>query len=359
MPVHNPSLEQDAFLRKLSYLKKYASISGVDLTARDWSSYPEIIYSNIGANVLFRLLLDLYLALSAHLDPSKFKYNPIDFTKVFVEEYEPRPFAPPKGRLDDGDIETMMWYFRQFAVTREGTYYKLDRTTLSQIMSYLVSQLVKRGADEDWARMLFELYSVVEGKLQNATIVGLAIVGVSVVQPPTFKVRLPPDFTQTLDCENLYVYESHVNVARVNYARVFKTPGSWKKETADYFKSKVDEQITWQSSMSFSPEMVFWPRIFLWTRVEDLHWEGGEYQLELQRIRNEIKPILDKYGVINFVRTQYLNFAYELYYLTHKGHRTTRWWKPNLTKEDLIERYKASGLDENILKEIATKLGVI
>ena len=355
---HEPDLSRDPFLRKLSYLKRYASIQGVDMTARDWSGYPEIIHTNVGANLLFRFLMDLYLALSAHLDPSKFHYYPIDFTTVFEEYYEPRPFTPPKGTLDDSDIERIIWYFRQFATTREGVYYKLTRRTLSHIMNYLIDQMVARGADSTWAQMLFELYSVVEGKLQVATIVGLAIVGVSIVQPSTFTVRLPPDFTQTLECENIYVYESHVNIARVNYARVFHPPGSWKKETADYFKSRVDEQITWQSSMSFSPEVLFWPRVFLWTRTENLHWRGGEYQLELQRIRNEVKQVLDKHGVLTFFRTQYLNYAYELYYLAHKGHRTTRWWKPNLTKEDLIERYKSAGLDENILREIATRLGV-
>jgi len=356
-PVHNPSLGQDAFLRKLSYLTGYASVEGVDLTARKWSSYPGIIYSNIGANVLFRLLMNLYLSLSAHLDSSRFRYFPIDFTQVFEEYYEPRPFPPPKGRLDDSDVELLTWYFRRMATTREGVFYKADRLSLSKLMEYLVGQMKTRGADETWARYIFDLYAVVEGKLQVATIVGLAIVGVSRVQPRTFTVRLPPDFTQAMECENLYVYESHVNIARVNYARVFKVPGSWKKETADYFASRVDEQITWQSSMSFSPEMLFWPRVFLWTRVDDLHWEGGKYQLELQRIRNEVKPILDANGVANFFRVQYLNFAYELYYLRHRGHRTTRWWKANLTPEDLIEKYKAAGLDEAILRQIARKLG--
>jgi len=59
----------ETLIRKLRYVTRFASIEGLEITSRYWASVLEYIHTNIGANILFRFILDMYLALSAHLDP--------------------------------------------------------------------------------------------------------------------------------------------------------------------------------------------------------------------------------------------------------------------------------------------------
>jgi len=343
----------ETLIRKLRYVTRFASIEGLEITSRYWASVLEYIHTNIGANILFRFILDMYLALSAHLDPSKFEFHPIEFIKAFVEVYEPRPFLPPKGKIPNEDIERMIWFLRWRMTTKEAVYYNMDKGSAKYWAEYIKNILIKYGADPIYAQLLLELYSICEGKLTVSAIVGLAVVGVTKVAPPTFKVRIPPDYTKTIECENAYIYESHVGIARVGYSRVIELPGSLEEFVAEHISSRIAEHIKRQSVIASSPEYVFYPRVFFYQRLRKMHYTGGGKQLELQRIRNLIKPILDRNGVIAQFRVAYLNFAYELKYKDHMGHEHTKYFKRNLTKEDLINKYVNMGLSRPILNQIA------
>ena len=71
-----------------------------------------------------------------------------------------------------------------------------------------------------------------------------------------------------------------------------------------------------------------------------------------------VKDILNRKGIMAQHRLLYLNFAQEYVYLYHpKERRPEEWgrskeWKKALSREDVVEKYKALGADESILNEI-------
>jgi len=217
---------------------------------------------------------------------------------------------------------------------------------------YIKEMLVAYNADPLYADILFELYAVVEGKLPVLSIVGMAIVGITKVAPPTFPVRLPRDWKTTIECQNAYVYESHVGIARVGYARVIMLPGSLTEDVVKHISGRIDLHIRRQSTIASSPEYVFYPRVFFWRRIDRMHWRGGAKQLQLQRIYQEIRPVLDRNGVIVQMRNAYMTYAYEIRYMYHAGHEHTKYFKMNLTPEDIKRKYIIMGLDKNILDQI-------
>jgi hypothetical protein len=87
-------------------------------------------------------------------------------------------------------------------------------------------------------------------------------------------------------------------------------------------------------------------------RVDQYHYHGGTQQLKMQYNIKNIKPILDKHGVISNMRSMYYNFAHELCYASHDSHRLYKKWRKLVAEEDIIQKYIRMGCDEHILREI-------
>jgi len=345
--------------RKRKYVDRFASIPGVHITISYWSLLQPLIHGNIADNLVFRLLLDMYLCLLAHMDYTQFDFNSdVNFYEIFVELYEPRPFTPPKGTVDDRDIERMLWDLRQRLLHRQPYYVEKTGLTAETLIREMKDFLVSRGAEEWWVDYIVTLLAQVAGKMMALCVVGLATVGTARVAPPTYEVYLPPRFEEKIDVENVYVLESPVGIARVGYARVIKKPGSLEPEVMEVWWSRVDEHLKRQSTIASSPEYVFYPRVFFWQRVPRLHLKGGHHQIMLQNITNIVKRVCDKHGIIGPARTTYQNFALELKYKDYPGHEKETWWRRLMTPEEVIEKYVKRGCEKAILEEIRTLLGV-
>jgi len=199
--------------------------------------------------------------------------------------------------------------------------------------------------------------SVVEAKVCNCAYVGFSIVGISKVMPKPasstfFTIRDYADWITEYDFETVTLYENFVGYSQVGYSRVSSEDLLTMPELADWLEEDILEERLWKGVIAMSPEQAFYPRIFFWKKVDKLHWTGGAHQLRMQELTQKVKQILDKEGIIAQFRISYLNFAHELFYLKHEGHRYYKQYKLILTEDDLIDKYKRLGLDETILRRI-------
>jgi len=362
----------EPFLRKYHYLVKLASTQGVELSMLRWESILKFIDLGIGWNLLYRMLLDMFLELNLHFDPSQFDWWDIAFEEQFTQPFmkiEKAKYGASKynysiydpEQVTSQNLERLAWELRYKATEEDAAAWKQAGEALLKHLLIHKDFLLKRDVRESYAQAILDTLALVEGKLLSACYVGFNVVGISKVMPPrrsltTFKLRNPQDWTSEMTFKTVYVYESHVGFSRVGYARVVSLNMPERNPLKRELSAKLLEEIrAFKQRVGMvqqGPYQVLYQRVFFHQREERLHWTGGEHQLRIQRIKNEVRRLLDEYGVIGNFRAGYIAFALELYYLNYDPHRLWKRWKKVLTEEELIEKYKKMGFDETILKAI-------
>ncbi len=358
--------------RKLKYLATLASPEGVDLAMRKMAYRLPVINLNITYAVLFRLLLDLYLHLNLHFDFSMFEWHPIDFTTEFTIELpkvEKAKYGESKydfsiydpENVNSLSLERMVWDLRKKSTSKDHPSYRQTGEALKKHFEIIKDALVKKEVREEYIDAMIEHLMLVEGLLVGGAFVGFSIVGFSKVMPKpssltSVTVRDPQDLKTERKIHTDFAYGSYVGYARVGYARVGRRPGDerfrFKRELQDYALKAIEEFRKREGPVGPPGLEILHRRLFMLQRTDRYHYYGGYHQIKLQRINNAVKQVLDRYGVVAQMRMTYISFAKELAYLYHDSHRRYKRWKKILTEDDLIEKYKRMGLDEDILREI-------
>lgn len=343
-------MSKETYERKMQYVRKLASIEGVHLNMYRWASALDWYYSSIGLNVSFRFLLNMYMTLDFHTDPSNFDWHNVDWWNMFTPAFEKVPVLDAET---SAWLERLFWNVRYWATEKDIPYWKLAGIALKEKMKIAKDILIQRGFSEYFVDMMEEKVALVEGKLSITSYVGFAVVGLSKVYDRWgLKVRNPANWTEELTLETVAMYESHVGFARVDHSRVTGSPQP-KKELADHFAGQIEGFRKRVGEVTASPEVLtYYQRIFWWRKTDKMHRHGGYHQVRLQSLARDIRPILDSAGIIASMRGLYISFANELFYLTYEPHRYWKRWKKQLTEPELLEKYIKYGCDKNILEKI-------
>jgi len=342
--------------RKLDYIRFLASIRGVNDAMLRWELLLPLIHINIGGNILYRLLMDMYMHLNININPTKFQWHNLDFEKMFVPEMQPHWYTPNLGQLSPAQIENLMWAVREQLSTREGYYWKKHWYHALKIIWWFEDILRSRGVEDIVLKLLRNITVMCEAKCKITTYVGTAIVGLSVVMPNYVWMRSPYNFKDSFKVYTINIYENYVGFSLVGFTRVISPPygGTMllSPKLAEHVKSRVDDFRTKTGMVHGSPEEVLWQRVFFWQRYKRLHEKGGEHQIKLQSIITKVKQICNQEGIVAQHRMAYIAFAEELAYYKYKGHRLWKHWKEILTEDEIIDKYKRMGCDESILNKI-------
>jgi len=336
----------------------------------------DIYRFTIGYNSSYNFLIDFHFALNLHLEIPELK-DIIDnnFTKLF-----PSYTKVQKGRY--GETYYDLSYYdppeitpltlRHFAWDTRYKYTKkivpiFDQGLIS--LQKYVDAFREIWSDKDIADfiipMILEQMTIVEGKILNSMYVGLWIVGVSRIPPKSevnefaakVKIRNPYSSFEETHVESVSTWDNQVGFMRVGFFRVApkkdyvkdKSKPLFPKEVAEYLANLLEYLVT---ANGYKGD-IFIPTVRYLNAGEKKKWNGGKHQVIMQRIIEQVKPILDRFGVMNWHRTNYYNFAMEMIYRNHESNRKRKNWKSILTVDDLIEKYKSLGCDENVLNEIA------
>jgi len=254
-------------------------------------------------------------------------------------------------------LERWLWSLRYKMTCRDDPSWRHADKYLKDEFKRFKDQLKELGIADYYADAMEEVMSIVEGKVINTTYVGFAIVGLSKVMPSpastsTFTIRWFGDWFSEYMFETVRPYENWVGYSRVGYSRVSGDELWPTVDLALEFSNSLYEERRWKLAVPVSPEIYFYPRTFMFQKVDKYHHVGGAHQLRMQDLINRVKGILDREGIMAMFRTPYLNFAHELYYQYHEGHRYYKQYKTVLTQQDIIDKYVRLGLDENVLRKI-------
>jgi len=347
------------------WVRKYQWALGtpenIPLTYYRWRAILPRIYQSIGFNITFRFLLDLFLSFNLHFEPNLMEWSPPDFfnyTTIPFKRIQKLVIGKTKygeGIVDPPEVgvthlERMVWTAR-YKSTDKG--YGIERHFGSQLLFHLNTlkdYMVKYGVRDKYAEGMFEILSIVEGKMIRGAYVGFAVVDISKVLPrksskSTFNIRNPKDWKTYDTLKTVNVYECHVNYARVNYARVSSSKPFLKRELTQELYNRIKE-----FKERVNPE---WQATFFLQRVDKFHYKGSGYVAILGKIYKDVKQILERHGVFGSVKMAYYSFARELYYFKYKGHKKWKYWKEILSEEDIKKKYINMGCDPTIIEEIS------
>ena len=378
--------------RKEKYIDFTTSLDWISLNMLRWEFRLPKIDLSIGFNLSFNFLLDFYLAVDLH-----FPFDEFDFEMPnFVLDWQPIPKAYyGKTKYNQGvydppeilwkDLARFIWNMRYQTTEKSIPAYKKVSQALKNYLEAHKEILSKKGVSSGYIDAMLETLMKVEGKILNCSYVGFTVVGVAKVMKPIKrrrykmalgKMRYIDDFKTERTIYTKFPYETQVNYARVNYARVIPKEKEYKEKhlrplsqnlamRIKEFKMRASKTpITKGLDVEVRPEIreitkhipppkhTLYQRVFFLQKRDKMKWEGGKHQARLQNIIEHVKPILNKYGVHGNFRLGYIAFAKEYVYMHYKPHKKHKQWKRLLTEDDLILKYKRMGCDEQILREI-------
>ena len=378
--------------RKETYIEHTTDLDWLNLNMLRWEFRLPKIDLSISFNLVFKFLLDFYLNVDLHIPYEEFDFEMPDFvrnweliekgvygqTKYNLSYYDP-PEIPPKS------MSRFAWNMRYASTEKSSPYYKKTSEALKRYFLAHKEILERLGVKPQYVDRFIEALMMAEGKVLNSAYVGYAIVNISKVTKRAVvkkgragigKIRWTDDFRTEHKIKTRYPYETLVNYARVNYARVLPEEKKYKethlrplakelKKRIDDFKKRatltpitkpieaeVRPEIKQITEAIEPPKHTLYQRVFFLQKREKMKWEGGKHQARLQNIIEHVKPILDRYGIHGVMRLGYISFAKEYAYLHYKPHRKYKQWKDIITEEDLILKHKRMGLNETILRDI-------
>jgi len=362
-------------------LAKPENISNVFLR---WNAILPKIDLSIGFNITFRFLMDMFLALNLHFEPTLMEWELPEFgdfitpkplkigkLRVGYTKYGEGIVDPPEVNVTN--LERLAWNFRYKTTDKS---WGIERQFSKQLLFHfqtLREYMTKYDVRDVYADSILEVLSMIEGKLIRSAYVGFSVVDISRVAHKTtilrvgkavygkslvdstevmeettpysvFQIRDTKDWKTYRILKSIKVYENHVGYAKVNYARVIKPDMRIDPSLVQDLVNRIKEFRERTRPL--------WQGVFFLQRTQQFHRKGGRHQARLGFMYKSVKEILDKRGIFGFVRGAYQSFARELYYFKYKGHKKWKYWKEILSEEDIIEKYKRMGCDENILREI-------
>ena len=333
----------------------------ISLVYYRWNAILPRIDLSIGFNITFRFLLDLFLCLNLHFDPTLLEWELPNFNIYF----EPIMETIPKAKYDETyydrsiydppevnvtNLERLAWNARYKTTDKAYGIEKNVGPSVSYFLDQLKSFIKNKGVADFYADAIMEQLSYVEGKLIRTAYVGFSVVDISRVAPPKsrdyeFQIRDATDWETYHTLKSKFVYECHVNYARVNYSRVISEDMRINRELVKDLMNRISEFKERTRPL--------WQGVFFIQRTKQFHRRGGYHQARMGYLAKTVKEILDRRGVFGLVRGAYQSFARELYYYKHKGHKKWKYWKEMLTEDDIINKYVNMGCDESLLREIA------
>jgi len=382
--------------RKENYIEHTTDLTWIDLNMLRWEFRLPKIDLSIGFNLIFNFLLDFYLAIDLHFPFEEFDFEmpnflfdwtPIGKAYYGKSKYNWSIYDPPEVLWKD--LARFLWNLRYKTTDKSVPDYKNMSKTLAFIIQTYKDIIKGKGVHDIYLDGMVEALLKAEGKVLNTAYVGFTVVGVGKVmksvQRRRYKLaigylRWTDDYKTLKPFYTKFPYETQVNYARVNYARVIPREDIYKEKhlrplaknlaerIREFKKRSSKTPITKGLDVEVRPEIkeitkqieppkhTLYQRTFFLQKRYELEWEGGKHQARLQHIIERVKPILNKYGVAGNLRLGYITFAKEYVYMNYKPHRKHKQWKRILTEDDLILKYKRMGCDEQILREIITAI---
>jgi len=398
--------------RKENYIEHTTDLTWLGLDMLRWEFKLPKIDLSIGFNLTFNFLLDFYLAVDLHFPLDSFDYLQLDKDLAiefglpeleielsmpdFLVDWQPIPKAYyGRTKYNQGvydppeilwkDLFRFLWNMRYQTTEKSVPYYKKVSQALKHYLETHKEILSRKGVSSGYVDAMLETLMKVEGRILHSSYVGFTVVGVARVMQSIprrrykmalGKMRYTDDFKTERTFYTKFPYETQVNYARVNYARVIPSEKEYKEKhlrplsktlawKIKFFKQRssktpiakgldieVRPEIKEITKNIEPPKHTLYQRTFFLQKRHDLEWEGGKHQARLQNIIEHVKPILDRYGVHGSFRLGYIAFAKEYVYMHYKPHRKHKQWKRLLTEDDLITKYKRMGCDEQILREV-------
>jgi len=340
-------------VRKYGWIVRAGSLEAIFLKLLRWESQLDPIYVSTVANIYARFLLDMYLNLNAHLDATKFAFHKLLFWEMFTPPWEQPPFKPPVPDWMHRYIELLLWTLRYKLVSRETLYWKTLGRALKSFYDIRRAFFGYHKIPDFYIDLLFEILGVTLGRTDVTTLVGFALVGLSVVAPGKQYAVLPAYNYKPIEIEVHSLYDTHVGIARVGYCRVsLGSSPEIKPELVEHYIQEVDASRKRVGMVPISSQETMFPRVFYLPRVNRIKHIGGTHQVGLQTLINRVKRYLDNKGIVAQFRSAYIMFAEEIAYLPYRGHKRWKEYRDIIRKEDIIDKYVRMGLDKAILEEI-------
>jgi len=362
--------------RKLNYVHNLASEEGINLTSMVWAGEIDIILQNLSFNFLFNFLLDLYLHFNLYFNIPELDFEMPNFGDFFfdletgltfnqIEQIQKAQYGVSKYGMSIYDpeqvsskpLKRLLWDLRYKTTDKDGATIKLSGESLKQWVSHLKEYLAEREVLDYYYDHMEEILALIEGKLSSVSYWDFACFDVSVFSDEyKFKSRFTDDWRSEKELETTGIYDVHFDYCRFDYSRFSDsyehgTIGV-KEELGDDLENRIDEYHRRVGFIEQYGQKVLHQRVFFYQKEDKMHWEGGKHQISLANLKNEIKRLLNKEGVIVQFRMAYLAFAQELYYLTYEPHRKYKQWKKILTVDELINKYRRMGCDVDLLNKI-------
>jgi len=350
-----------------------------------WEGKLDEIYLHAGGALLYRLLLDWYVNFYLHFDWSQFEWHPKEFTQLVTPEfpdyyikdwkvyekarygislydasyYDPLSPSP----IPTKDLERIAWQLRYAFTERDASAWRRAGKTLEKELEWFKETLKAKGYPDYYADAIRYAVSEVEGKVINAAYFGFAVFGLSRFLKPRGSsaehlTRDPVDLTSERIVETLFPTESRFGFARFGYSRLIGPAVEAKPELVRHLARAVDDFHKRIGMVPIGSQKLLYQRVFMLPRAERYHWRGGEHQIALQSIINQVKELCDRHGIIANIRMGYVSFAQQLAYLTYQPHRYYKRWKRHITPDELVDRFVRMGFDRVVLEEIRRMLVV-
>jgi len=354
--------------RKLRYIGQVSTPEGIDLFIADWEFELPRIELNIGFNAVYEFIINLYVQFNLHLDvelpftvtvdgveyntyPLPPEFEKIEKARYGISKYGQAIYDPPE--ITKETIRKVIRDIRRKATCKDDTAWKQAGLALKKHIDLIVQKLKEHGVQEGYAEYLADIIALCEGKLINKAYWDFAVWDMSVwVDDEELTIRSPEDWISDKKLETIGVYENHWDFARWDYARWLEDDFTIPEAIPKINDVILDALIKGNGVIVQYGQPVLYPRVKFLRKTDETHWKGGNQQLRLQRIINEVKRILDECGIIGQFRKAYYNFAHELYYLYNRTRKAKSWKADVLTPDDIVDKYVNWGCDKNILLRI-------
>jgi len=357
-------------VRKLKYVVKVADVYAIVETAHRFEQILDLLRLQIGFDILFRTLMDIYLQFNLHFDFTQFEWNPVDFTGFTLPEFKLQFETIEKARygisrydysvydpeqVSPKQLERFAWEATYHLTHHREKRYRVFAKTVMDYLSTLKQVLARKGVADHYVDNIYRVLLKVEGKVLNTAYWGFAVWDGQVwASEDAYDQRISDDYKTERKCETINVYECHWDMDSWDYARW--VDGHMSPETI--WQEQIEEFIDEKVAEFHSKVEPAWQGTFLLQRHGRMHIQGGYHQIRLQNINSLVKRICRRHGVPVTQMYAYIAFAHELKYMTYEGFRKYKQWRKVLTADDIVSKYASMGLDKSILEEIRSALGL-
>ena len=360
---------KDPILRKLIYVEKVASDLGIVCTGWRFEQLLDLIRQLIGYNVLLRFYMNLFGQLNLGFSFELTEFFRIQMSQQFV------PPLPGREKARYGISKYGLAYYDPTQVTgKELEYWCWDMSyhTTSHVVpeyrqrgltvkSYIEVEkdLLKRlGIADYYVDALESCIAWAEGKVKECAYWGFACWDVSPWQEAKttsperywYHVRSTKDWLTLIDLETITIIESNWEYSMWDYS-------IWTPEKVQV-KPELEEHLAKTIEDFHRRVEPLWQAVFLLQRMDKLHHVGGYHQIRMQQLIIRVKDILCRLGVPVIQHHAYISALLELAYMYHDSSRHYKTWKKVLSPQDWLAKWTRMGLREDILRELASLLGV-